>query len=220
MRICFIGKGQVADFLKNRNEERADLYLFGFNGLGEVCYEKELQGVTRLFEDAAVLSKTRGGLVVSGCITDTRGHKRKSALIAENGRLLGVSDCLHVMGKELSCGAALRVYETKQGKMGVVVAEDLRFFETLQSLVICGCDFIVCPLGKVTGTMPTVLARAYAYALGIPIFLCAEGYAALISERGILHVSTPISPFYFEYNLNAEYHLIQTRQRGFFSESW
>ncbi|MBQ2701788.1 MAG: hypothetical protein IJF64_02255, partial [Clostridia bacterium] len=127
MRICFVGRGSVSQFRENYQGEKADVFLFGFNGLGEVSYEKELKGETSFFEETALLSKESKSAVVCGCVTDTRGHKRKSALVAENGRLSGVSDLLYATDGECSSGASLRVYDTKVGKMGVIVAEDLYF---------------------------------------------------------------------------------------------
>ena len=95
MRVRFVSKGGMHAF--KELEEGADVFLFGFNGMGEVSYEKELKGESDFFERVALLSKSTQSVVVCGCITDTRGHKRKSAVVAENGRLLGVSDMLHVL---------------------------------------------------------------------------------------------------------------------------
>ena len=53
MRICFVTEGRLSDFRKREAAERkkegceeeiktkADIFLFGFGGMGEVSYEKE-----------------------------------------------------------------------------------------------------------------------------------------------------------------------------------
>ncbi len=214
MRICFVSKGNV-DSLRE-NIEEFDLLLFGFNGLSEVSYEKELKGDTRFFERVATLSKERRCVLVSGCVTDTRGHKRKSAVVAENGRILGVSDTLYAIDGDCGCGAELRVYETTIGKMGVAVAEDIFFPESLRAMVTCGCDFIVCPYEQVKGELPSVLLRADAFRLGVPILLCGEGGAVLADPSGRLEFSSPDSPICFSYRVKKEYHLVEYRRRGCF----
>ncbi len=225
MRICFVGTDTLRSFRKGSVCEsgdvasKAELFLFGFRGIGEVNYEKELKGETNYFEDAALLSKARKAVVVCGCVTDTRGHKRKSALVAENGRLVGVSDMMNVVDGEIGCGAGLRVYETKLGRMGIVVAEDLNFPDVIRSLAVCGSDFIVCPFGRVTDSIQQVLLRADAYCYGVPIFFCADGYCMIAAPSGDIAFASPHSPVYTEFENVREYHLIETRRRGFFRAS-
>ncbi len=214
MRIGFISSGEVNDF---RGEEEADLLLFGFDGMGEVSYEKELTGESTYFERLATLSKREQALVVCGCVTDTRGHKRKSAAVAERGKLLGVSDMLHVTDGNYGSGAELRVYETTLGKMGVIVAEDLYFPETAKSLTDCGCRFLVCSFGFWGSGVQSTLLRAYAFIYGVPIFFCGRGYGALATPRGELAFASPLSPAYIEYTIKkGEYHLVESRRRGYF----
>ena len=221
MRICFISQGDVRSFRGFYEGEplceraQADVFIFGFNGMGEVAYERELKGETSFFEDAALLSKTAKGVVVCGCVTDTRGHKRKSAVVAENGKLVGVSDMLNVIDGEAGSGAALRVYETKAGRMGIVVADDLNFPSVIKSLAVCGSDFIVCPYAQ-AGEVQTVLLRALAYCYGVPIYFCAEGYCAVADVSGNLAFASPQSPAVLDFESVKEYHLVETRRRGFY----
>ncbi len=214
MRICFVGKGSLRAFAKDC-EECGDLCLFGFNGMGEVAYEQELKGETEFFEEGARLSKKGKNVVVCGCTTNARGHRRRSAFVAENGRILGISDKLHAVDGECGSGAELRIYPTKIGKMGVAVGGDIHFFEDMQALALCGADFIVCPYPKVEGELPLILLRADAFRLGVPIFLCGEGYVAVVGERGEIAFSSPQSPVYFDYVPEREYHLIERRKCGY-----
>ncbi len=217
MRIGFISRGALRAFKDGYctacEKERADVLLFGFDGIGEVSYEKELKGESGFFEDVALLSKAGRNVVVSGCITDTRGIKRKSAVVAEKGRLLGVSDMLNTVDGQTNCGAALKIYDTQAGKMGVAVAEDLFFFDVVKSLAVCGCDFIVCPFGKITDSLQSVLLRAYAFGYGLPILFCGFGYCMLAEPTGKLAFATPQSPAFFEFKNTKAYHLVETRKR-------
>ncbi len=213
MKIRFVGRGKVKSFKESYESEGEDLILFGFNGMGVVSYEKELSGESGFFEEAALLSKTAKSVVVCGCITDTRGIKRKSVLVAENGRLCGICDMLHAIDDEVAAGAGLKIYQTKIGRMGVLVADDIAFPEAAKSLALCSADFIVCPFGKVQSSLQQVLLRAYAYLYGIPIFLCGEGYCAAARPNGSIVFSSPHSPVSFETDNEQEYHLIETRRR-------
>ena len=217
MRICFVSGETLLSFRESEMGEKADIFLFGFNGMGEVDYERELQGETNYFERAALLSKNTKSVVVCGCITNTRGHKRKSAVIAENGRLKGVSDMLHVIDEEVGSGASLRIYETGQGRMGVSVAEDLHFPEVVKALADCGSDFIVCPYAQVYNGLPSVLLRANAYCFGTPIFLCGAGYAMIANSAGELVFASPQKRCVAEFENKTEYHLVQVRRRGIYN---
>lgn len=182
MQVCCVNAWDAQGLGKWKMDERSDLVVFG----GEwqtVDYQRELQGDTRFFQDATMLSKRLQSVVVCGCTTDTRGLRRKSAMVAQDGRLLGVSDRLHVLENNANCGATLRVYETKVGKMGVAVAEDLLFPEVFKTLALCGSEFIVCTFGQIEN-VHAVLARAHAYCFGVPILLCGKGYCLLAGENG------------------------------------
>ena len=210
MKIEFVSKGEVGEL----QEREGELILFSMEGMQEVSYEKELKGHTAFFEEAALLSKEEKGIVVGGCITHTRGHRRKSALVAENGKLCGVSDMIYATDGECNSGVALRVYDTKIGKMGVIVGGDLYFPEIVKNLVVCGSDFIVCPFGKVYNSVPSVLIRAYSYCYGVPILFCGEGYALFADGTGEIAFASPQSPAFRKFDKVKEYHLIEVRKRG------
>ena len=220
MRIGFVSRGRLRafkeEYCNSCDRDRTDILLFGFDGVGEVSYEKELKGESGFFEDVALLSKAGQNVVISGCVTDTRGIKRKSAVVAEKGKLLGVSDILHAIDGKIGCGAGLKIYPTECGKIGVVVAEDLFFAETVGALSLCGCDFIVCPFGKITDSLQSVLLRANAFHCGVPILLCGQGYCMVAKPTGELVFASPQSPAFFNLENGKEYHLVETRRRMYF----
>ena len=213
MRIDFFVKGRLPEWKSTLQAVEEGLLLTGFDAVGEVSYERELKGESICFEEIALLSKRLKNVVICGCETDTRGLKRKSAIVAENGKILGVSDMLNVVDGKENCGSALRVYETKLGKIGVIVAGDLYFPETVKALSLCGADYIVCPFGKITCNIQTVLLRSYAFCYGIPVFLCAQGYAMVVNGAGEVVFASPQSESYFDFVNVKEYHLLHTRRR-------
>lgn len=213
MRIDFVVKGGLQEWKNALRVGEEGLLLFGFDTVGEISYERELNGQSACFEELALISKRLKNVVICGCETDTRGLKRKSAIVAENGKILGISDMLNAVDGKENCGSALRVYETKLGKIGVIVAEDVYFPETVKALSLCGADYIVCPFGKMSCNIQTVLLRSYAFCYGIPIFLCARGYGMVINGAGDVAFASPQSASYFNFVNVKEYHLLHTRRR-------
>lgn len=240
MRVAFISRGSVRAFdeLWQRAEngggraqecsgcrrgsldaDGADfsdvnLFLFGFEGgRYEVSYEKELKGESFFFEEMTAFSKRADGVVVSGCITDSHGIKRRSAVVAEKGKILGVADSLYAVDGRLSCGAELKLYDTSAGKMGVAVAEDFYFPEALKALSLCGCDFIVCPFGATERELHTALLRAHAFFCGVPILFSGIGYAMAAEPSGRLVLASAQSPVAATVENRREYHLVERRTR-------
>ena len=213
MRVGFFVKGDLQQLKNAPNVENDGLLVMSFETLGEVSYDKELKGGSSYFEEIALLSRHLKNVVVCGCVTDTLGLKRKSAIVADNGKILGVSDMLNVVDGDKNCGGNLRVYDTKAGKMGVVVAEDIYFPETVKALALCGADYLVCPFERLTYSIQSVLLRAHAFSYGIPIFLCARGYGIIVDASGEIVFASPQSLAYYNFVNVKEYHVLQTRRR-------
>lgn len=217
MRICFVSDGNLNDYGEKYMGAGADVVCFSFRALGEVSYERELKGETNLFEDAALLSKEGKNVVVCGCYTNARGIRRKSVVIAERGRILGVSDMVNrIDGAEYRCGAGIKIFDTQAGKLGIVVAEDLYFPQVLQTLSVCGAEAALCVFEELNETLEQTLIRAGAFLYGIPVCMCASGYAQAADISGKLSFSSPKSPCVYDLEREQEYHVVETRQRGFF----
>ncbi len=211
MKVC-IAAGAVPKL------PECDLALFGFDFLGEVNYESELAGKTDKFEEAARLSRANGCTVICGCNTVSRGAVRRSAAVAEKGKLLGITDMNHVFGGEdYKSGAYLGLYQTSGYRVGVVIENDLYFPETVRTLSECGCSVIAAFAESLRGHMPPLLARAYAYLYGVPVAVCAGG-AAFFAETdgGIASSSQPVSLFGTDPRNN--YRLSSSRLRGMAGE--
>lgn len=215
MRICFVTKGTLQEYAE-REIVPSDVVCFSFHALGNVSYERELKGETNLFEDVALLSKEGKNVVVCGCYTDARGIKRKSVVVAERGRILGVSDMVNrIDGAEFGCGAGVKIFDTSAGKLGVVVAEDLYFPQVIQTLSVCGAELVLCVFGELTEGLEQTLMRAHSFLYGVPVCICAFGYAEAADIGGKLSFSSPQSPCAFDLEREQEYHLVETRLRGF-----
>lgn len=216
MRIGFITKGAVGSFSTEKKEISADIYCFSFGALGMVDYEKEVRGETNEMEECAIFSRNFSCLAVFGCYTSTKGVKRKSAIVADHGKILGVSDCNYAFDNEpFGCGAGLRVYDTSLGKIGVVVAQDVYFADTVKTLTKCGAELVLCLFEEVGENIEQILLRADAFRYGVTIGMCARSFAQIAEPSGNLAFASPDAYSFYKVEKESEYHLVGTRRRGF-----
>lgn len=215
MKICVVTESGIKDF---ERLPKCDVALFGFNALGEVDYERELCGATDKFEEAAKLSKNAGCALLCGCKTDSRGLKRKSVAVADRGRLLGISDMLHVMdAEEFKSGACLSAYNLGGYKVGLCIENDLYFPESVKALSLFGCNLIAVHVEEIKDNIPPLLIRSYAYLYGVPIVMCAGNVGYFADISGAIASSTQKITT-FETDPKNCYRIISTRRRGLFNE--
>lgn len=213
MKICVV--------CSNRNPSACrlpscDIALFPFSSLGEVDYERELSGKSEKFEGMTRLSGASKCAVLCGCRTLSRGLKRKSVAVAENGRLLGISDMLNVVdGDEFKSGAGLGVYKLKGYCVGVCVESDLFFPDNFKAFSMYGCNLIVVHTEGVTDNVPPLLIRSYAYLYGAPVVLCAERSAYLADVDGTLVCSNQRFTT-FDITPRNCYRVVTSRRKGLF----
>lgn len=219
MKVCFA----TADSFNSVWQERLtktnspDVLTVGFNGFGLISYKKELSGETEYFSDVARLSKALSSVVICGADTDTYGVFRHSAVVADNGKILGVSDMTHVIDQsEFSPGANLAVYPTKKGKIGVIVCEDLFFPEVSKNLALCGADLIICIFKRVENFIPQTLIKANAFIYGVPMAICAKNYACVADINGQIAFQSSQDISIANIKTQKKYRLIKWRARGYF----
>ena len=217
MRICFVTAGTIDDYYRAAPESGADLILFSFQAIGEVSYERELKGETSLFEDVAVLSREEKAVVMCGCYTNARGMRRKSVVVAEKGKILGVSDMVNRLDAgEYRCGAGIKIFDTGAGKLGIIVAEDLYFPRVAETLSVCGAELALCIFEELDGSLEQTLMRAQSFFYGVPLCVCAYGFGQASDIGGKLRFSSPQNYCVYEFEREQEYHLVETRVRGFY----
>ena len=215
MKIRFVTEGSLNEYWEGAKRADCDLLVFGFDGLGEVDYRRELAGETSKLEDMAILSREAGCTVVSGCFTDSCGVRHKSAAIAEKGRILGVADMLHVTEpNEFKSGAHLKVYETAAGKIGLCVGEDLYFPSVCESLALFDADVIVSVFGVAEDSVPQLMMRACAFSSGVNVCMCAAGIAQIASPDGDIRMRATRRECDFEFVPAREYRLTTVRTRA------
>lgn len=221
MDICFI-TNYTLDYVwqNNLNDlQNQDVVVFSFNGIGLVNYKKELAGETEYFSDIAKLSKQISSVVISGCDTDTYGTFRHSCVIAEKGKILGVVDMNHsIDDSEYVSGGGYKVFDTNIGKIGIIVMEDIFFFDSSKILSLCDADIIFCIYKNVNDSIPEIMVRANAYSNGIMLALCGENVAFMSDIRGKIIMSSYSNIIKTKVKIEKDYHLISSRCRGLYRD--
>ena len=74
---------------------------------------------------------------------------------------------------------------------------------------------MLCLFGAVSDFSDGMLLRAAAFSYGAPMCLCGTGYSLIADVTGEELFASPDSPVEFSFEKKSEYHLIETRRRGF-----
>ncbi|MDE6586376.1 MAG: hypothetical protein K2K80_06835 [Clostridia bacterium] len=211
MVFCIVTEGNAEEIT---DLPECDIAVFGFGILGDVDYERELKGETEKFEAAARLSKNSNCGLICACRTLSRGLLRKSASVADRGKLLGITDMTRVLdGEEYKSGAYLGLYRIGGFKLGVCIGNDLLFADTFKSLSECGCNAVIVLLDELRDTIPPLLIRAYSYLYGMPVIMCAGKTAYFADVTGAI-ASSNQSRALFEVTPQNRYHVVTSRVRG------
>lgn len=221
MQITFVTDKTLNQVLENDITSISDsqVVVFGFNGLGLVSYKKELQCQTEYFHDIALASKQLSSVVLCGCDTDNYGVFRHSVVVADKGKLLGVTDMVHSIDQsEFVAGGNFRVYDTSAGKIGVLVGEDLFFPESARVLALCDADIIICILKKMENFMPQIMIRAGAFSNGVAMALVSKNYCAVSDIRGKIVLASSSEIIKNNVQIEKDYHLITSRKRGMYRD--
>lgn len=197
-----------------------DIALFGFGALGTVEYESELSGKSNKLEAVAKLSGAARCGILCGCVTDSRGLKRKSVAAADKGKLLGITDMQYVLdGEEYKSGATVGIYTLGGFKAGVCVQNDLYFPEVIKTCSCCGCNLIAVHADNVSDNILPMLIRSHAYLYGIPVVMSAGNMAFFADVTGVMACSNQ-SLAMFETSPKNCYRVVTSRRRGIFTDDY
>lgn len=215
MRICFLFSEPFSSH--SPQNAAADIYVLPFAALGEVDFDEEISGRAKKLKALAALSKKLSASVISGCYTSIKGIKRKSAAVADRGKIIGIADCVNAVGgSEYRPGTGLKIFDFSFGKTGIAVAEDVLFPDVIKSLTDCGCSAIVCPFEKLSVGAHIAVTRANAYIYGTQIILCADNYCFAAAPSGEIAFASAKSGKTYEFFPEAHYKETTKKERGFF----
>lgn len=214
LKLYFNRRDDVLTFSKKSKVEEQTL-IFGFNGVKKIYYKKELSGEDDILSSIANFSKKSQKLIISGAITDNYGIIRKSAIIAEDGKLLGISDMNLCLDKSpYSSGVGYRVYQTKIGRVGVIVDDDIIDIDGVKSMAQCGADVIICLISEEEKSQYNVLVRAYSFLFGLPIVIVSSSSVMAGDMNGEICGASRNEESRIIVPIRKNYRLCQTKKRG------
>lgn len=192
-----------------------DVVVFGFDGLKKISYKNELNGAEKFLPMFATLSKRTKKTVISGTITDNYGIIRKSAVIADNGRLIGISDMnLNVNASGFSQGGGYRVYQTSKYRIGVLVGDDIIDFDGVKSMTFCDADIIIALVGGEDKPQYDFLVRAYSYLFGVPMLIVTSGGVIASDIGGEICGGSHEDKCEIQIPTKKSYRIVQSKRRG------
>lgn len=201
--------------IPTKNYQNSNLIVFGFNGILNVNYKSELSGKSNVLHDFASLSRESQKVIISGAITDNYGIIKKSCAIADNGKLLGISDaCLNFNDKNYSCGGGYKVYFTSVGKIGVIVCSDILDSEGVKAMALCDADVIVNVSDFFSKEQEHFLLRAYSYLYGVPIISVTSNCVTASDVNGEICCKSPLKELEITMPLKKQYRLVTNKRRG------
>ena len=195
--------------------KNSQIAVFGFNSLGKVSYKHELCGAENKLPELASFSRKTKKVIIAGAITDNYGILKQSLIIAENGKLLGISDMtISLGGTNFSSGGAFKVYQTGAGRIGLLVGDDIINLDGVKAMALCDADLIVSVVSTEEKPQYNFLIRAYAYLFGVPIMLLsktgviASDMSGEICGKSIENTANLIIP------TQKQYLLVKSKRRG------
>lgn len=212
MRINFLFSESVSSVRAEKGS--ADIFLLPFSSLREVNFDDEIAGRSEKLKDLARLSKNLSAAVICGGYTDIKGIKRKSAVAANKGKIIGVADGIICDDKKFRPGTGLKIFDFPAGKIGVAVGEDVMSPDVIKTFSACGCAAALCTFETLSSASPITVARAYALVYGITICLVANNYSFAAAPSGEIAFATGISGFVYEFSPTNEYRLRERKVRG------
>lgn len=216
MKMLFVADGNLQKFFFECPQEEFDVVVFDFTMLGNVDYKSELSGQMHKLEELAICSKRQEAVFLAGCYTNSHGLVRKSVVIADNGKILGVADMIYTDEEsDYIGGAHLKVYDTRAGKIGILVAEDIYYPHLAQTLSLCDADYIICIFEEIVDNLPTLMVRASAFTSGVNIVMRAAGVVQVAAPNGEIIYRTSKKIDGYTLDIRREYQLLTTRGRGY-----
>ncbi len=169
--------------------KKADITVFGKH-LGRVRYGEDEKNAASALYRVCTASKTLG-TVLALADTTAGGAPKRSVLIADGGKLLGITDEITTTQAAFRIAKNLRVYHTSAGEIGVLSGADFYAYEPMRILSACGATCIV-HLATFRKPQADTVGGALAYFNRLPVLSVAAGVAALYAENGELIFASPM----------------------------
>ncbi len=193
----------------------ADIIVFGFNSIGKITYKNELSWQEDNLIKLSKLAKNLKKTVILGAYTDNYGVIRKSVLVNDNGKILGIAD-MHVKRQDtaISIGYGYTIYQSQNGKIGVLIDDDLFSVEAVKSMSTCDVDLIVVISDKIDKSQYNYLVRSYSLLFGVPILFLTPNAITVTDCKGEILLNCTETEADIIIPTKKVYTYITTKQRG------
>ncbi|MBO5925348.1 MAG: hypothetical protein J6Q52_03755 [Clostridia bacterium] len=108
-----------------------------------ISLEDELKGTSHIFKSICHISKQKNLLYTLPCHLKLGDKLFNSVVLAENGKLIGTSDMTHGDNK-YSLSSSFVIHDTRYGKIGVLIDDDVSYFECGRILSLMGAEILLC----------------------------------------------------------------------------
>lgn len=138
------------------------LVLVGAGYFESLSLDDELRGDSHVIRGLCILSQKLN--ITFLCPTKIFCHGKVffGTVVVDSGKFLGISDATHSISGEYSESNSLKVFDTNQGRLGIVSGDDLYFFEVSRLLKLWECDVLIFCAQKL-GQKEKILAKAQGY---------------------------------------------------------
>lgn len=188
--------------LENTEIDKESLVIMAHGILDRVNLVSELEGKTITLKKLALWSKAKGVTIIAGIDASINNDTYCSAVVIDNGSILGISDMTHVLSGMYNAGNSLRLYDTTQGLIGIVIGDDIFYPECVRALCISGAKMIVYVANKRSTRKAMISASAASMLNGVyciaqttdkvTVFDCYGKMIIRSSEEMIYDIIEPI----------------------------
>jgi len=129
--------------LEDTAVDRDSLMIIAHGVIKGVNLVTELEGKTVTLKKLALWSKREDLIIIAGIDARINDDTYCSAVVIDKGAILGISDMTHVIDDEYTPGNSLRLYDTSEGLIGLIVGDDIFYPECIRALCISGAKMLV-----------------------------------------------------------------------------
>ncbi len=184
MDILCINNGNSKNLLDDI-ASKDSIIIIAHGIIGDIELMSEVDGDTVAVKDLLLLSKDKRLLIIAGINAIIDDDRFCSAIVIDSGKLLGISNMTHGVGEDYySLGNSLRIYDTSQGIIGVLIGQDIFYPECMRVLRVSGANYIVYLDNGTSSNSAEVSASANSLANGVYCIYSAIDDITIFDNNG------------------------------------
>ena len=109
-----------------------------------ISLDDELKGTSSVLRSICHISRQSSLLYILPCQLSIGEKLYNSAVVVENGKLIGTTDMTHSSEDRYALSSVFCVHQTRYGKIGILIDEDVSYFECGRILSLMGAEILLC----------------------------------------------------------------------------